>query len=53
MGMEGRLELSQGDVSGKGLGAALLMAKLKTTLRAVAADEERQFTSSRPPEVRP
>ena len=29
-----------GDVSGKGLGAALLMAKLQATLRALAPDEE-------------
>lgn len=32
----GRLGLALGDVSGKGMGAALLMAKLQATLRAVA-----------------
>ena len=34
----GKLGLALGDVSGKGLGAALLMAKLQATLRAVATD---------------
>lgn len=33
-----RLGLALGDVSGKGLGAALLMAKLQATLRALATD---------------
>ncbi len=33
---EGRLGLSLGDVAGKGLGAALFMAKLQSTLRALA-----------------
>lgn len=37
---EGRWGLALGDVSGKGLGAALLMAKLQSTLRAIATDEE-------------
>jgi phosphoserine phosphatase RsbU/P len=34
----GRLGISLGDVSGKGLGAALLMAKLQSTLRAYATE---------------
>jgi sigma-B regulation protein RsbU (phosphoserine phosphatase) len=34
----GKTGLALGDVSGKGLGAALLMAKLQATLRAVATD---------------
>lgn len=34
----GRLGLSLGDVAGKGLGAALLMAKLQATIRAIAPD---------------
>lgn len=34
----GRLGLALGDVSGKGLGAALLMAKLQATLRAAVTD---------------
>lgn len=38
MGAE-RLGLALGDVAGKGLPAALLMAKLQSTLRALAADE--------------
>jgi phosphoserine phosphatase RsbU/P len=33
-----RLGLSLGDVAGKGLGAAMLMAKLQATLRAMAPD---------------
>jgi len=33
-----RLGLALGDVAGKGLGAALLMAKLQATLRALATD---------------
>lgn len=33
-----RLGVALGDVSGKGLGAALLMAKLQATLRALATD---------------
>ncbi len=33
-----RLGLALGDVAGKGLGAALLMSKLQSTLRAVAPD---------------
>lgn len=36
--IDGGLGLALGDVSGKGLGAALLMAKLQATIRAVAAD---------------
>lgn len=35
---DGRLGIMLGDVSGKGLGAALLMAKLQATLRAIATD---------------
>lgn len=35
---EGRLGLVLGDVSGKGLGAALLMSKLQATLRALVTD---------------
>jgi hypothetical protein len=35
----GRLGLALGDVSGKGLGAALLMAKLQSTFRAYATDQ--------------
>ena len=35
---EGRLGIALGDVAGKGLGAALLMAKLQATLRAAAPD---------------
>lgn len=35
---ERRLGVALGDVSGKGLGAALLMAKLQATLRALATD---------------
>jgi serine phosphatase RsbU (regulator of sigma subunit) len=35
----GRLSLILGDVSGKGLGAALLMAKLQATVRALASDD--------------
>jgi hypothetical protein len=35
---EGRLGVALGDVSGKGLGAALLMAKLQATLWALATD---------------
>lgn len=35
---ESRLGLVLGDVAGKGLGAALLMAKLQATLRALAPD---------------
>jgi len=34
----GRLGLSLGDVTGKGLGAALLMGKLQATIRAIAPD---------------
>lgn len=33
-----RLGLSLGDVAGRGLGAATLMAKLQATLRAIAPD---------------
>ena len=36
---EQRYGLALGDVAGKGLPAALLMAKLQSTLRALAADE--------------
>lgn len=35
---ENRLGLALGDVAGKGLGAALLMARLQATLRALAPD---------------
>lgn len=35
---DGRHAVALGDVAGKGLGAALLMAKLQSTLRAVADD---------------
>lgn len=35
-----RLGLALGDVAGKGLGAALLMSKLQSTLRAIAPDYE-------------
>jgi serine phosphatase RsbU (regulator of sigma subunit) len=35
---DGHLGLALGDVAGKGLGAALLMAKLQATLRALATD---------------
>lgn len=35
---DGRLALALGDVSGKGLGAALLMAKLQATLWAIAGE---------------
>lgn len=37
---EDRLGLALGDVAGKGLGAALLMAKLQATLRACVTDGE-------------
>ncbi len=37
---ENRLALAIGDVAGKGLGAALLMSKLQSTLRAIAPDYE-------------
>ncbi|MFZ1730718.1 MAG: PP2C family protein-serine/threonine phosphatase [Bacteroidota bacterium] len=37
---DGRLGLSLGDVAGKGLGAALFMAKLQSTLRALAPGRE-------------
>ena len=37
---ENRLAVMLGDVSGKGLGAALLMAKLQATMRAVAFDHD-------------
>jgi hypothetical protein len=36
---DGGVGLALGDVSGKGLGAALLMAKLQSTLRAFATDQ--------------
>jgi len=35
-----RLAVALGDVTGKGLGAALLMAKLQATLRALATDSD-------------
>jgi sigma-B regulation protein RsbU (phosphoserine phosphatase) len=35
---EGTVGIALGDVSGKGLGAALLMAKLQSTLRAIAPE---------------
>jgi len=35
---KGRVALALGDVSGKGLGAALLMSKLQATLRALATE---------------
>ncbi len=37
---ENRLGLALGDVAGKGLGAALVMAKLQSTLRAIASRYE-------------
>ncbi len=37
---EKRLGLALGDVAGKGLGAALLMSKLQSTLRAIAPDQK-------------
>lgn len=37
---EDRLGVALGDVAGKGLGAALLMAKLQATLRALAPDSD-------------
>ncbi len=37
---EHRLGLALGDVAGKGLGAALLMSKLQSTLRAIAPDHK-------------
>lgn len=41
LGLRGdRLGLTLGDVAGKGLGAALLMARLQATLRAFAPDSE-------------
>jgi sigma-B regulation protein RsbU (phosphoserine phosphatase) len=36
---DGRLQLALGDVAGKGLGAALLAAKLQSTLRAVSGGD--------------
>ncbi len=38
---ENRLGLALGDVAGKGLGAAMFMAKLQSTLRAIAPNFER------------
>jgi sigma-B regulation protein RsbU (phosphoserine phosphatase) len=37
---DGRTAITIGDVAGKGLGAALMMAKLQATVRAVATDYE-------------
>jgi hypothetical protein len=37
---DGQVGIALGDVSGKGLGAALLMAKLQSTLRAFAGESE-------------
>jgi len=40
---DGRLGLAIGDVSGKGISAALLMASLRASLRGVALDNPRDF----------
>ncbi len=40
---DGRLGLAIGDVSGKGISAALLMASLRASLRGVAIDNPRDF----------
>ncbi len=40
---EGRVGLAVGDVSGKGISAALLMASLRASLRGVALDNPRDF----------
>jgi serine phosphatase RsbU (regulator of sigma subunit) len=37
---ENRIGIALGDVAGKGLGAALLMSKLQSTLRAIASEYE-------------
>ncbi len=40
---DGRLGLAIGDVSGKGISAALLMASLRASLRGIALDNPRDF----------
>ncbi|MGB7168235.1 MAG: SpoIIE family protein phosphatase [Acidobacteriaceae bacterium] len=40
---DGRIGLAVGDVSGKGISAALLMASLRASLRGVALDSPRNF----------
>src|SRR6202044_2528938 len=40
---DGRLGLAVGDVSGKGISAALLMASLRASLRGVTLDNPRDF----------
>ncbi|HKO11239.1 MAG TPA: SpoIIE family protein phosphatase, partial [Acidobacteriaceae bacterium] len=42
---DGRLGLAIGDVSGKGISAALLMASLRASLRGVALDSPRDFAN--------
>jgi phosphoserine phosphatase RsbU/P len=42
---DGRLGLAVGDVSGKGISAALLMASLRASLRGVALDSPRDFAN--------
>lgn len=42
---DGRLGLAVGDVSGKGISAALLMASLRASLRGVALDNPRDFAN--------
>lgn len=41
---EGRLGIAIGDISGKGVGAALLMASLQASLRGQTVDGKRQLT---------
>ena len=41
--VDGRLGLAIGDVSGKGISAALLMASLRASLRGVTIDNPREF----------
>lgn len=42
---DGRLGLAIGDVSGKGISAALLMASLRASLRGIALDNPRDFAN--------
>jgi phosphoserine phosphatase RsbU/P len=42
---DGRIGLAIGDVSGKGISAALLMASLRASLRGVALDNPRDFAN--------
>ncbi len=42
---DGRIGLAIGDVSGKGISAALLMASLRASLRGVALDNPRNFAA--------